>query len=121
MEMTIILGVIQVVLYILLGGLAIWFKTNSKLNKVVDSLIDKAEEEFTGFKQGNEKFETVVNWIYELIPAVIKPFFPQVFVERLVQNAFDQITSFAQKQLNKTVDTVIEKIEEKPKGNEADE
>lgn len=110
MEVTVILGIIQVVLYIFLGGLAIWFKTNGKLNKAVDSLIDKAESEFTGFKQGNEKFEAVVGWLYDLIPSVLKPFFPQKFIEVLVQNAFDQITSFAKKQLDKTVENVIDNI-----------
>lgn len=113
MELTVIFGIVQVVLYILLGGLALWFKTNGKLNKMVDSLIDKAEEEFTGFKQGNERFQAVVGWLYDLIPTVLKPFFPQNFIEALVQNAFDQITSFAKKQLNKAVDEVTDKIEEK--------
>lgn len=113
MEMTIILGIVQVVLYILLGGLAIWFKTNGKLNKAVDALIDKAEEEFTGFKQGNEKFQAVVGWLYDLIPSYLKPFFPQEFIEALVQNAFDQIASFAKKQLDKAADEVTDKIEEK--------
>lgn len=111
MEVTVILGVVQVILYILLGGLALWFKTNGKLNKMVDSLIDKAEEEFTGFKQGNERFQAVVGWLYDLIPSYLKGFFPQKFIEALVQNAFDQIASFAKKQLDKTVDNVIEKIE----------
>ena len=113
MEMTVILGIVQVILYILLGGLALWFKTNGKLNKMVGVLIDKAEEEFTGFKQGNERFQAVVGWLYDLIPAILKPFFPQKFIEALVQNAFDQITSFAKKQLNKAVDEVTDKIEEK--------
>ena len=113
MEVTVILGVVQVVLYILLGGLTLWFKTNGKLNKMVGTLIDKAEEEFIGFKQGNERFQAVVGWLYELIPTVLKPFFPQKFIETLVQNAFDQIASFAKKQLNKAVDEVTDKIEEK--------
>lgn len=112
MEMTVILGVVQVVLYILLGGLAIWFKTNGKLNKAVDSLIDKAEEEFTGFKQGNERFNAVVAWLYDLIPSPIKPFFPQKFVESLVQNAFNQIASFSKKQMDKVVNDIMEKVED---------
>lgn len=112
MELTVIFGIVQVVLYILLGGLALWFKTNGKLNKMVDSLIDKAEEEFAGFKQGNERFQAVVGWLYDLIPTVLKPFFPQKFIEVLVQNAFDQLTSFAKKQLDKAVDNVVDKIED---------
>ena len=37
MEVTVILGIVQVVLYALLGGLALWFKTNGKLNKMIIS------------------------------------------------------------------------------------
>lgn len=113
MEMTIILGIIQVALYIVLGCLVAWFKTNGKLNKMVDSLIDKAEEEFIGFGNGNEKFNAVVGWLYDLIPSILKPFFPQKFIEALVQNTFDQITSYAKKQLDKAVDYVEDKIEGK--------
>ncbi len=112
MEITLILQILQVILYIALGGFAIWFRTNGKLNKAVNSLIDKAEEEFTGFKQGNEKFKAVVGWLYDLIPTALKPLFPQKFIEALVQNAFDQIASFTKKQLDKAVDNVIEKADE---------
>lgn len=113
MEVTVILGVVQVIIYIFLGGLAKWFQTNNKLNEAVNGLIVKAEEEFTGFKQGNERFQAVVGWLYNLIPSYLKGFFPQKFIEALVQNAFDQITSFAKKQLDKAVDDVTNKIEEK--------
>lgn len=112
MEITLILQILQVILYIALGGFAIWFRTNGKLNKAVNSLIDKAEEEFTGFKQGNEKFKAVVEWLYDLIPTALKPLFPQKFIEALVQNAFDQVASFAKKQLDKAVDNAIEKAGE---------
>lgn len=113
MEVTVILGVVQVIIYILLGGLTKWFQTNNKLNEAVNGLIVKAEEEFTGFKQGNERFQAVVGWLYDLIPSYLKGFFPQKFIEALVQNAFDQIASFAKKQLDKAVDDVTNKIEEK--------
>ena len=51
-------------------------------------------------------------WLYDLIPSYLKGFFPQKFIEALVQNAFDQIASFAKKQLDKAVDNVTNKIEE---------
>lgn len=113
MEVTVILGVVQIIIYILLGGLAKWFQTNNKLNEAVNGLIVKAEEEFTGFKQGNERFQAVVGWLYDLIPSYLKGFFPQNFIEALVQNAFDQIASFAKKQLDKAVDEVTDKIKKK--------
>ena len=109
MELTVIMNVIELVLYILLGGLALWFKTNSKINNVVNGLIAKAEEEFTGFKQGNEKFQAVVKWLYDLIPNYLKPFFPQKFIEALIQNAFEQSAAYAKQQLDKVVDKVLDK------------
>ncbi len=109
MELTVIMNVIELVLYILLGGLALWFKTNSKINNVVNGLIAKAEQEFTGFKQGNERFQAVVKWIYDLIPNYLRPFFPQKFIEALIQNAFEQSAAYAKQQLDKVVDKVLDK------------
>lgn len=107
MEFAVIMNILEILLYIILGGLALWFKTNSKLNNAVNGLIARAEEEFTGFKQGNEKFQAVVNWLYELIPAFLKPFFPQKFIEALIQNAFEQSAAYAKQQLDKVVDKTI--------------
>ena len=112
MEMTVIVNVIEIVLYIILGGIAIWFKTNAKINKAVNGLIDKAEDEFTGFKQGNEKFQAVTDWIYEIIPSSLKAFFPKKFIEELIQNAFEQSASYAKKQLDKVVDKALDKEKE---------
>ncbi len=109
MELTVIMNVIELVLYILLGGLALWFKTNSKINNAVNGLIAKAEQEFTGFKQGNERFQAVVKWIYDLIPNYLRPFFPQKFIEVLIQNAFEQSAAYAKQQLDKVVDKVLDK------------
>lgn len=109
MEFAVIMNILEILLYIILGGLALWFKTNSKLNNAVNGLIARAEEEFTGFKQGNEKFQAVVNWLYELIPAFLKPFFPKKFVEALIQNAFEQSAAYAKQQLDKVVDKVLDK------------
>lgn len=107
MEIAVIMNVLEVLLYIGLGGLALWFKTNSKINNAVNGLIAKAEEEFTGFKQGNEKFQAVVKWLYDLIPNYLKPFFPQKFIEALIQNAFEQSAAYAKQQLDKVVDKTI--------------
>ena len=109
MEFAVIMNILEILPYIILGGLALWFKTNSKLNNAVNGLIARAEEEFTGFKHGNEKFQAVVNWLYELIPAFLKPFFPKKFVEALIQNAFEQSAAYAKQQLDKVVDKVLDK------------
>lgn len=107
MEFAVIMNILELVLYILLGGLALWFKTNSKINNAVNGLIAKAEEEFVGFKQGNEKFQAVVKWLYDLIPKYLKPFFPQKFLETLIQNAFEQSAAYTKQQLDKAIDKAI--------------
>ena len=75
----------------------------------VSYLNAKAEQEFTGFKQGNERFQAVVKWIYDLIPNYLRPFFPQKFIEALIQNAFEQSAAYAKKQLDKLVDKIFDK------------
>ena len=47
MNMNTILMILQIVLYVILGGLAIWFKQNVKLRTKVAELINKAEELYT--------------------------------------------------------------------------
>lgn len=109
MSMTIVLQVLEIVAYILLGGLTIWYRTNAKLNKEVNGLIDRAEAEYIGFKQGNKKFQAVTDWLYEMIPAGLKMFFPKSFIEELVQNAFEQSSAYAKKQLDKIAEKTIKK------------
>ena len=44
MDMNTVLRVLQIVIYIVLGGLAIWFNQNAKLKTKVAEFINTAEE-----------------------------------------------------------------------------
>lgn len=102
MDMNTILTILQIVLYVILGGLAIWFNQNAKLKSKVAELINKAEELYADTtKAGGQKFEWVVNALYALLPAAMQVIIPRSMVETIVQNVFDQMKEFAKKTLDK--------------------
>lgn len=113
MNIDVILNVLQVLLYVVLGGIAIWFQTNTKLRDKAKNLIDEAETLFTDTtKAGGKRFEWVVDNLITLLPAPIRPFIPRAVVEQIVQSIFDAMKSYAQKTLDSIVDKCGEGDEE---------
>ena len=101
MDVGIILNILQVILYIILGGLAIWFRTNDKLKTKVSDLINEAEGMFTDTtKAGGQRFNWVVDSLYGLFPKAIQIIIPKAMVESIVQNVFDAMKDFAKKNLD---------------------
>lgn len=109
MNMELIINIIEVVLYVILGGLAIWFRSNDKLKGKVAELINIAESMFTDTtKAGGKRFEWVVNSLYELLPKAVRKVFPKSIIESIVQNVFDSMKDFAKKNLDTLTDKVID-------------
>ena len=52
-------------------------------------------------KIGEKKMAIAVEQVYELIPAVAKPFFPKPTIQIMIQLVFDQMEEYAKKQANK--------------------
>ena len=107
--------IIMTILAVLFGALSIYMKSNQKivetkneLQEKVNGYIDDAEELYSDVtKAGGVKREWVIDKLYNLVPAGLKPFFSHDLMEQIVQGAFDAIQSFAKKQLDKVVDKVI--------------
>lgn len=59
------------------------------LKEILFSLITKAEEEF-GSGTGKLKYATVVDWLYERIPSVLKPLFTSKDLENLIETALTE-------------------------------
>lgn len=59
------------------------------LKEILFSLITKAEEEF-GAGTGKLKYATVVDWLYERIPSVLKPLFTSKDLENLIETALTE-------------------------------
>ena len=109
MTMEIILRVLQVLLYVVLGGLVIWFKQNAKLRDKAKELINEAEDMFLdSTKQGGKRFDWVVDKLVELMPAPVRMIVPRSMIEQIVQNMFDTMKDFAKKTLDSEADKYTE-------------
>lgn len=87
---------------ILLGGLSLYWKQNTKLQQQVGQLIGEAEKAFQDTtKSGGQKFEWVVDALYGILPAPVRIFFPRSVISSIVQNAFDAIEQYAKTQLDR--------------------
>lgn len=110
--------VVKYVLFALVGGLVVYCKGSPKLQdkaKEAESWLDKlrgyaaeyiarAEAEYQGTKRGGEKFNWVVDRLYSILPAAVKPFIGKETIADIVQGVFDSITAYATIQMDRWVD-----------------
>ena len=105
MELDVIIGGVQCLLIFGLGFSVLFLRQNVKVQDGIKGLINEAEDMYADVtKSGGQKFEWVVNAIYDKVPAFLKPIISKEFIGKLVQRAFDEMQAFALKQLNKVVD-----------------
>ena len=96
---------------VLLGGLSLYWKQNTKLQQQAGQLIGEAEKAFADTtKAGGQKFEWVVDALCRILPAPIRIFFPRSVISSIVQNAFDAIEAYAKTQLDRFLSGVIRTI-----------
>lgn len=99
-----IMVIIRIALYVLIGGAVLYFKYNEKLNKKVTSLIDEAEEVYKDVvKSGGQKHAYVVDALYHLVPAPLRPIFTKQMISGIVDRAFEEIENYTKKQLDKVL------------------
>ena len=99
---TTILAIIRIALYLVIGAAALYFQYNTKLNKKATEYINKAEELYKdSTKAGGTKFNWVVDKLYDILPAPMRLVFTKETIAVLVQRTFDEIQSYAVKQLDK--------------------
>lgn len=121
MNLEMILNVVQFVAYIVLGGLAIWFKTSEKAQKKAKEiqetlaelgaqaiiLIKQAEEDYKDLSNsGGQKFNQVVEQLYSLVPNGLNRIVDREMIEDLVQSTFDQIEEYVKLQLDKATEKI---------------
>lgn len=95
----------EVYINIALGVLAIgvtlfsyYLAVKNKIEQAAKDAINIAED---CDKIGKEKMEIAVEQVYAVIPAIVKPVFPKDFIEQIIQEVFDKMTEFAEKQVAK--------------------
>ncbi len=121
MNLEMILNVVQTGAYIVLGGLAIWFKTSEKAQKKAKEiqetlaelgaqaiiLIKQAEEDYKDLSNsGGQKFNQVVEQLYSLVPNGLNRIVDREMIEDLVQSTFDQIEEYVKLQLDKATEKI---------------
>lgn len=94
------------------GFLSAYLKTKSTLVDKVDEGIATAEEIYKdSVKAGGQKFEWVIDFLYQYVPSVLKPIFTRSMISNIIQSAFDEIQKYATQQLDKLVDKVTNESE----------
>lgn len=95
----------EIYINIALGVLAIgvtlfsyYLAIKNKIEEAAKDAINIAED---CDKIGKEKMEIAVEQVYAVIPAIVKPVFPKDFIEQIIQEVFDKMTEFAEKQVAK--------------------
>ena len=102
MDWEMVLDIGSMVLMVLFGGLALWFRGNQVLAGRAAALIAEAEALYKdATKAGCEKFEWVVSSLYQALPGVIRPFLSRSLVESVVQATFDAVEGYAKLQLDR--------------------
>ena len=83
----------------------------SKLREIAYKLIRQAEAAITGTKMGQERFNTVLTQLYNMIPAWLRIFIPKSLLEQKLQEWFDLIKdSLDDGKINKSITDKISKI-----------
>ena len=111
MDTELILNIAATVILIVVGFAASYMKTRGDLLSMATTLISQAEEEYRdSTKAGGKKFTWVCEKLYNGIPKWLYPFISYQEVEKLVQATFDEIESYANRQLNNFVDKVADEM-----------
>ena len=121
MDLDMIFNVLQTIAYLVLGGLAIWFKYSENAQKKAKQvqetlaelaanaviLIRQAEEDYIdATNAGGKKFGQVVEQLYSLVPEGLNKIITKSMIEDIVQSTFDEIENYVALQLDKTIEVV---------------
>ena len=108
MDVKTILEILQVVLYVALGGVALYFKGNSKLKDKAGELIAKAENEAKDVvDEKGGKHNYIVDLLFGFIPKPLQVIFTRTLIDGIVDKAFASAESYAVTQLDKAVDKIV--------------
>ena len=116
-----ILSLIQSLIMLGCGGLALYFKYSTKAKtkaKEVQELIAQitaqavvyiaeAEKDYKDTAQsGGKKFEQVVSKLYDLVPDALHGIVTKEIISEIVQSTFDEIQEYVRLQLDNAVDKI---------------
>lgn len=116
-----ILSLIQSLIMLGCGGLALYFKFSTKAQtkaKEIQELIAQitaqavvyiaeAEKDYKDTTQsGGKKFEQVVSKLYDLVPDELHGIITKEMISEIVQSTFDEIQEYVRLQLDNSIDKI---------------
>ena len=119
-----ILSLIQSLIMLGCGGLALYFKFSTKAQtkaKEIQELIAQitaqavvyiaeAEKDYKDTTQsGGKKFEQVVNKLYNLVPDALHGIVTKEMISEIVQSTFDEIQEYVRLQLDNRISFYLER------------
>ncbi len=98
MNWELILTIVSSVITVAAAILGYYQHIKKRLEQEALNAINKAEETD---KIGAEKMQDAIKMVYDMIPAVARPFISEKMVELVIQSVFDKVEEYARKQLEK--------------------
>lgn len=98
MNWELILTIVSSIFTILATILGYYQHIKKKLEQEALNAINRAEETD---KIGSEKMKDAIKMVYDMIPAVARPFISEKMIEMVIQGVFDKVEEYARKQLEK--------------------
>lgn len=99
MDLYDVLGIAAVLIALLLGVLAFYFRAKGNAVEMIAELIALAEQE--AGKTGPEKMGMVVDWLYDTVPAAFRGILTKEVLQRIAQGVFNWVRRYAMEYLAK--------------------
>ena len=92
-----------------LGYITSYIRTKAALITKAEEFINVAEDNYkSATTAGAQKFSFVVDTLYNYCPAPLRIFITKQMLSDLTQKVFDKMQEYANKQLDKVVDKIVD-------------
>lgn len=95
MNWELILSIVSCLFTLAAIVISYYLAIRKKIEQEALNAINKAEDTD---KIGEEKMQDAVEIVYDIIPAVAKPFISKKLIETIIQSVFDKVEEYARKQ-----------------------
>lgn len=97
--------IITTVLIVIFGYFVSYLKTKNNLLDEAKNAVNYAEKEYEDtMNAGSEKMSWAIDYLYGLVPTIIKPLITKDVLQSIIQTVFDGMKMFADYQLDKIID-----------------
>lgn len=107
MDINLVLQILTTIFTIVFGFIALYLRSKEEVVEKVSDYIAKAEEDYKdATNAGGEKFNWVVDQLYDLVPGPFKMFLTKEVLGVIVQYTFDSIAKYTTTVLDKKINSI---------------